>query len=238
VAPIHQGGVASLVRRSSLASMRRVLPARSVIFDFDGTLADTLALGLQAFNASAPEFGLRPVGRDETARLRGLSTRDSFRELGVPLHKLPLLVRRVRQQMAQQIASVQLFPGVRECLLTLRGAGVSLGVLTSNSRQNVDSCLSTNGVLSLFDFVHSSINIFGKQRTLRRVLAVRGLPPPQVVYVGDQDRDIDAGHACGIRVIAAGWGYQSREKLESHRPDWVADSPSEVADFVLAPQQP
>jgi phosphoglycolate phosphatase len=217
--------------------MAEVTPTRSVIFDFDGTLADTLALGLYAFNASAPEFGLRPLGNDEMARLRGLSTRETFRQLGVPLHKLPALVRRVRQQMAQQIASVQLFPGVRNCLLTLRAARVSLGVLTSNSRQNVDSCLGGNRVLPLFDFVHSSVNVFGKHRTLRRVLAVRGLPPAQVVYVGDQDRDIDAGHACGIRVIAAGWGYQSRDKLASREPDFVAASPSEVADFVLAAQQ-
>ena len=206
---------------------------RTVIFDFDGTLADTLWLGLRVCNAIAPELGLRTVADEEVEKLREMSTQELLGYLGIPLPKLPLLVRRVRREMRRQIASVDLFEGIGECLQRLQAAGISLGVVTSNSRQNVRACLRNHGVDSCFDFVHTSTHLFGKHRTLRRLLRKRQLAAEGVYYVGDQGRDVEAARKCRVKSIAACWGYQSRERLRSCTPDFLAETPAEIEMIVL-----
>jgi phosphoglycolate phosphatase len=211
-----------------------VAPVRTVIFDFDGTLADTLSVGLAACNAVAPQFGLRTITPDQVPGLMQLSTRAALRSLGVPLAALPHLVHRVRDQMQSRCAEVQLFAGVREALFDLRAAGLVLGVLTSNSRTNVAACLARHEVADWFAFVHSSIHLFGKHRALRSLLRRTRLPAENVVYVGDQDRDVVAGHRSGVRVVAVTWGYQARAQLEALVPDFLAEGPADLVR-CLAP---
>jgi phosphoglycolate phosphatase len=210
-----------------------VAPARTVVFDFDGTLADTLAVGLAACNAVAPEFGLRTVAPDEVPGLMQLSTRDALRSLGVPLHRLPTIVRRVRQQMRSRLPEVSLFAGIHDALAELHRAGLGLGVLTSNSRANVGACLGRHAVLPWFDFIHSSSHLFGKHRALRRLLGGAGISEDRVVYVGDQDRDVEAARRCGVPVVAVGWGYQSAAQLRSQQPDCFAATPADLTRFLL-----
>jgi phosphoglycolate phosphatase len=206
---------------------------RTVIFDFDGTLADTLEPTLRACNRIAPEFGLRQVSHAELDTLRQMSARAVLRYLDVPWHQLPLLVGRVRQAVRQNMGSVRLFAGVPACLEQLHRGGIQLGVVTSNSRQNVRVCLQGAGVLPLFDFIHTSTHLFGKHRTLRRLLKQRGLAAQSVHYVGDQSHDVEAAHRSRVTAIAACWGYQSRESILTHRPDFMADTPADIARFVL-----
>lgn len=209
-------------------------PTPTVVFDFDGTLADTLQVGLDACNRVAADFGARQIAAAEVGDLMRLSTREAVRTLGLPLAQLPRIVRRVRDQMHARLPEVRLFGGMKEALARLHAAALPLGVLTSNSRVNVEECLARNGVLPWFDFVHSSTHVFGKDRALRRVLRGRRLSADQVVYVGDQDRDVEAARHCGIAVVAVSWGYQSTDHLTAQNPDLIAATPNELVDFLLS----
>jgi phosphoglycolate phosphatase-like HAD superfamily hydrolase len=205
----------------------------TVIFDFDGTLADSMSVALEVCNAIAPEYGLRTLSDEEVGELRRLSSRESLRRLGVPLHLVPVLVRRVRNELSARIPSIELFAGMAECLEHLHGGGAELGVVTSNSKANVRRCLEHNGVSSLFEFVHTSTDLFGKHRALRRLLRRRALSAERVVYVGDQVRDIEAARKCRLRVIAVCWGFQSRSTLRKREPDLLAGTPADIEEYVL-----
>ena len=210
-----------------------VAPVRVVIFDFDGTLADTLAVGIDACNAIAPEFGLRAVSRAEVPGLMGMTTRDALRSLGVPMHLVPALVRRVRTQMRRRLPEVRLFDGIDAALADLHGAGIRLGVITSNSRANVELCLERHGVIAWFEFIHSSTHLFGKDRALARVLRRLAVPASHAVYVGDQDRDLEAARRCRIPVVAVGWGYQSAAQLDGLHPDHLATDPADLVRWLI-----
>lgn len=207
--------------------------ARTVIFDFDGTLVDSLDVGFQVCNVVAPRFGLRTVDRAEADTFREMSTREVFEYLGVPLRKLPGLVRAVRTEMARLMPSVLVFDGIVACLSTLSERGVQLGVVSSNSRENVRACLHHNRVLDSFDFVHTALNLFGKHRALRHVLRTRALAAPDVVYVGDEGRDVEAAHRCDVVGVAVSWGSKSRAQLRQHHPDHIVDSPDELTRLLL-----
>ena len=206
---------------------------RTVIFDFDGTLADTLEPTLRVCNRIAPEFGLRPISHDELATLREMSAKEVLRYLDVPFHRLPQLVTRVRQEVREKMGSVKLFEGMPACLQKLHGRGARLGVVTTNSKQNVRACLGGAGVLPLFDFIHTSTHLFGKHRTLRRLLKQRDLVAQRVCYVGDQGHDVEAARRSRVTAIAACWGYQSRASIQAHGPDFLADTPADIERFLF-----
>ena len=206
--------------------------ANTVIFDFDGTIADTFALSVETSNLLAPRFGYRTVAQEEVVRLKKLTAPELFRHLEMPLARLPAILARARKEMAQEIPRVKIFDGMASVIDSLLAAGLQLGIVTSNSTQNVRDCLANNGVLEKFEFIHSATNLFGKHRTLRRLMRRMGLSGERVVYVGDETRDIEASKKCRIPVIAVSWGFQDRASLELHQPDFLADVPGDVEMFV------
>ncbi|MBN2341981.1 MAG: HAD hydrolase-like protein [Deltaproteobacteria bacterium] len=206
----------------------------TVIFDFDGTLVDSFGLSVRLSNMLAPQYGYKTVTDTEVPRLKKLSAPELFRYLEFPLYKLPVVLAKARNEMSKEIEAIQLFDGIIHMLERLRAAGIHLGIVTSNSRSNVQSCLVTNGVLEKFDFVHAAKNLFGKHRTLKRLMKKMNLSNDSVIYVGDEGRDIEASKKVNIPVVAVTWGYQDRERLSKMSPDFLADIPADIEKFVLS----
>ena len=206
---------------------------KGVIFDFDGTLVDTIAAVFDRFNSIAPSLELPPIDHDQLPLLRRMTSRQALRELGIPLHRVPALNIKLREEMSNIFPHLPLVPEMADCLRELHARGVLLGVVTSNSRKNVLSCLKNNGVFDLFDFIHSTVTLFGKHLVLRHLIRKRKLGNMQLFYVGDETRDIDAAHKSGLPVIAASWGLHHPEFLDANKPERLAKSPRDICDFVL-----
>src|SRR5690348_12162120 len=94
-----------------------------LIFDFDGTLADSGAWMIATYNELAPELGLRPIPRDQVDALRGRSTREIMAQLGVSMWKLPRIAARMRERSSAEAAQIALFPGVDALLPQLKQRG-------------------------------------------------------------------------------------------------------------------
>lgn len=195
-------------------------PYRLVIFDFDGTLADSFPWFLSELDALAVCWRFRPVAAGEEPLLRSMSAREILRHLRVASWKLPLVARDLRRRMAADIEQIRPFAGVDELLRGLRGAGVRLGLATSNSLDNVRAVLGDETV-ALFELVETGASVHGKAARLRRMLRDAGLPPAQVVYVGDEIRDLEAARAAGVAFGAVAWGYNSAEALRRIGPELV-----------------
>ena len=88
------------------------MTVRSVIFDFDGTIADSFEATLRIANALAPVFGYRPADRAEVEVLRTWSYRQVAAELGVAWHKIPLIAARVRKELSENVAQMDTFAGM------------------------------------------------------------------------------------------------------------------------------
>jgi phosphoglycolate phosphatase len=113
------------------------LRPRLVIFDFDGTLADSFGWFLDVADAVADRYRFERFDRSEMERLRGLSARQIIQRQRLPLWKLPFVARHARTLMARDIARISLFSGVSTALGELAAAGVTLAIVTTNSRPNV-----------------------------------------------------------------------------------------------------
>lgn len=204
-----------------------------LIFDFDGTIADSFEVIVRLANRLALEFGYPVVQPDEIATLQNLSSREIVRQSGIPPWKFPFLLRRLQRELNQEIGQLQLIPGMQETLLALHQRGDRLGIVTSNSCANVYAFLAAQNLTPAFEFVDSGLSLFGKGRIIQRVLHQHRLNPAEVLYVGDETRDIEAAHHIGIPVVAVTWGFNSRQALAAAQPDYLIDQPQALLHLDL-----
>ena len=202
-----------------------------IIFDFDGTLADTIDVLLSITNRLSVEFGFKSATKEELAQLSNLTSWQLLRYSGISIFKFPLLIRTLKAELRNEIPHIQLFSGIKEVLLELKKRGFILGIITSNSRENVLASMESNGLQGTFDFIDSATT-FGKHKIIYRWLKREKLNPEQVVYVGDEVRDIDAAKRTGIKVIAVNWGFNSQSALAAHHPDFLIERPEQLIEII------
>lgn len=193
-------------------------------FDFDGTLADTVPLIVGAVNRLLKEGGEEEIGDDIIEELKNKGVRKMVKRMNISLLKMFFISRRVRVEMSKEIKKAKVKEGIKDVLEELSKRGYILGILTSNSRRNVVEFLKESD-LPLFDFIITS-SIFGKKRKIKKIKK-RG----EVVYIGDEIRDVEAGKGAGVSTIAVTWGVNSEESLLSANPDMVAREPKDILKF-------
>ncbi|MCX5962546.1 MAG: HAD-IA family hydrolase [Cyanobacteria bacterium] len=206
---------------------------RMVIFDFDGTIADSFSIGVKIGNQLAREFGFPTITMATIDRWQHLSSKEIIHEIGVPFYRLPKIIRRFKSDMNREIPHLQPFDGMKEALRTLRSQGCRLGIVSSNSEDNVRSFLAVQSISHLFEFVISCPRLMGKDKALKRILKKQNIQPETVLYVGDETRDIDAAKRSNIRSAAVSWGFNSLQVLAQHYPDFILTEPADLNKIVL-----
>ncbi len=208
------------------------MPYSLFIFDFDGTLADSADWVMRTFNDIAGEHGFRKVSEQELRMLRGRSNREIVKYLGVPAWKLPGIANDVRKRIAKDIHEIGLFPGVGKMLSDLQSHGARVGIVTSNSDENVRTVLGLENA-SKVDFYDCGASLFGKANKLRSIMKRSGIGAARTVCIGDETRDIEAATEVGAASAAVTWGYATEEILAAHRPTVMLRTMAEVV--ALAP---
>jgi phosphoglycolate phosphatase len=205
------------------------LKYRLAIFDFDGTLADTLPWMRSVFNELADEHGFRRVELHDYERFRDLHGTALLRELGLPLWKLPRVVSSMRRRMAEHTGEFSLFPGTSDVLHRLAAGGVQLAIVSSNSRENVERVLTANKAKLITHFA-CGVSMFGKAAKLRQLIRRSGIQPQRAIYVGDEIRDAEAAGKAGIAFGAVTWGQHRPEILCGQNPAEMFTTVQEIAD--------
>jgi phosphoglycolate phosphatase len=184
------------------------------IFDFDGTLADSFPFFLQAQHRLADKHGFARIQAHEVEALRRSPVSDLIKHSGLPAWKLPRIAHDFRAMMRDHAAPIPLFAGVDEMLAQLGTAGVVLGLITSNARDNAERILGPTS-FRRFAHVDCGMSLFGKPPRIRAMLRKAGIRPERAIYIGDQDSDGEAARAEGVAFGAVGWGYGAPEILRA-----------------------
>jgi phosphoglycolate phosphatase len=203
---------------------------KMLLWDFDGTLADTLELAQHTFNQLAEKYGFRPVENARAART--LTTLDFLKRHKIPLTKLPSVLKEFCLAQRGQMEAVRLFPGLLDALRAVHQRGCRLGVLSSNAKDNILACLRANRGADLFDFVVGYTRLFGKARAIRRILKTEAVKPGELLYVGDETRDIEAARKAGVNVAAVTWGFHAEEVLAGYSPTYLISEAEEIVELL------
>lgn len=205
-----------------------------VIFDFDGTLADSGDWMLRTFAEVAPRYGLRPFTTEDAERLRGSSTREIVQYLDAPLWRIPQIVAEMRRRATADVHRIALFDGVDTLLRTLDERGLRLAIVSSNTEANVRRILGPANAARI-DVYDCEASMFGKARKLRAVMKRTGVAAAATLCVGDETRDIEAAQAVGAASGAVTWGYATAGILATFAPTLTFQTPADIAAAAAPP---
>ncbi len=196
---------------------------KAVIFDFDGTLGDTLALCLTAAHRVVEPMLGRKITDEEILATFGPNEEGAFRKL-VPQEIYEEALNAYIHECKRLLSFwPDLFPGVRELLHELKRRGLILAVVTGRGRKTCDDALKFYGIYDLFDQIETGIETGpSKPLGLRRILENFRLTPLETVYIGDAPGDISACREVGVPIFSAAWASTAKlEPLMNLNPDAI-----------------
>jgi phosphoglycolate phosphatase len=204
-----------------------------LIFDFDGTIANTVDTGISIYNDIAPEFGLKPFTREDVIELRKLNMRAILDRFGVSKIKAIKVATRIRKEIHDRMDEVETFAGIEEAVKTLHGMGYRIGILSSNSTDNIRGFIKRFDLEPCFSFIEAGVSLFGKSSRLNQAIKKQNVEPGDAIYIGDETRDMEAARKSHVCAVAVCWGANDREAMITEGPAFCIEHPAELLEVVL-----
>ena len=189
---------------------------KMAVFDFDGTLVDSVPAIARGIQLANEEIGIAPVSYEMAKSIIGLGFKDIIPIVAPDLPESEygrykdIYVR----YFLQSDPSLKLFPGVLELLRELQDAGIKTAIATGKSRKGLSRIVNRMNVWDYFDDSITADEALPKPDPLM-------LTMDEIVMIGDTEHDIKLGKAAGVRTIAVTWGAAPLERLEAYKPDAI-----------------
>jgi phosphoglycolate phosphatase len=196
----------------------------TIVFDFDGTIADTFTVVLDIFHRL--ERRTKPLTEEEQVLMRGAALmqvrlRSVIRaasRLDVPFWRLPFLFAVAQFLLRRRMHEVQPYPGMPELIKQLAADGHTLFIVSSNSSHNIKKFLKAQNLQKYFATVYGDVRPQKKAKMLKHIVGKKKQRAKKAWLVGDEDRDIRAGKSAGMTTVAVSWGYNSIFQLQEAKP--------------------
>jgi len=202
-----------------------------IIFDFDGTLADSTAVLASAWNTIAQKYKFKGIELKEIESLKKLSIAERSKLFDFPMYKLPMILPQFYRLYRQSLNDVHLYNGMKEVLMEIDKRGYKILIISSNSQENILEFLKMNGIHCVSNVLCSN-RIFGKDKVIKKFLKDTSITPSEVLYIGDEQRDIVACKKAGVPIIWVGWGYDSIEVVQQEEPEYKVATPQEILNII------
>ncbi len=203
----------------------------TLICDFDGTIANSIAQILELINQLAPRYGYRTISPELFEQVRDLPLAKACRAVKFPLYKLGQAIAVVLREYHRMIPDLEPCPGVIPVLQKLKEQGYSLALISSNHTENLQAWLDHHQV-GCFDWVEGTSGILRKHNSIRAQIRKHKLDRERVVYLGDEARDIKAARHNRVQIVSVTWGLHSEQNLRGHSPDRLVNHPQELLDVI------
>lgn len=215
-------------------------PTRAVLFDLDGTLADTapdLAYALnqtliEAGKRSLPLEPIRAAASNGSAPLIQLGFGDEIDESTFETHRQRLL----EIYLNNLTRETTLMQGMDELLQQLEARGITWGVITNKPARFTDPLMEQlNLTQRAACIISGDTTAHSKPHPAPMLHACEllSLDPEHCIYLGDASRDIEAGQGVNMRTVACRFGYLAPDdEIETWGADWIIDHPEEILQWI------
>jgi HAD superfamily hydrolase (TIGR01509 family) len=214
-----------------------------IIWDFDGTLADTRPLIEAGMDHTLQALGLDPALREEWLKCVGLKVEDgierTFGPLGLTVDEVLKAYRSFVHSGNEHL--LRPYEGMGDLLAELRDLGIPMAIASSKRGTPLRRQLCLLGWEAYFDPIVTPDEVQeGKPdpESLRLCLSAHGLAPEQAVMVGDAPFDLDMAQRAGVPSVAVGHGFSSQEVLDGYGPLAYAPDTAALRDILLAWSRP
>jgi phosphoglycolate phosphatase-like HAD superfamily hydrolase len=207
---------------------------KAIIFDLDGTIADTLPLCIAAFKQSIGPLLGKEISEEEIIATFGPSEEGTIRKL-IPIHEEAGVKAYLHYYQELHDMCPQPFPGITELLQTLHGKGVQLAMVTGKGIHSTRLSLNQFGLARYFEvFETGSPDVPNKVNGIRSVLKRMQVDKRDSLYVGDAPSDISYCKEVGIPIAAAAWASTADAgQLQQLNPEWLFHSIDEFSKWIM-----
>lgn len=207
-----------------------------VIFDWDGTLADSASKIVACLAAASNDCGLPLLADEQYQHIIGLGLPEAMVTLypNADVGTREALLQAYVDHFLSDASPTQLFNGVPEGLQSLREQGYCLAVATGKSRRGMDRVLAELGMHDFFDITRCADETLSKPDPLMlsEILASTGFTAEQSVLVGDTSYDLEMAINANMRSVGVSYGAHSQAILKAHQPLAIAHGFGEVLALV------
>ena len=201
---------------------------KHILLDFDGTIVDSspvvnniVALLADKYNAGG--FGMRDFKHREQLSLKQK----------LKLYRFMLRIQKeFKLQYGRRLAEIPPFSGMVPLMRAVLDKGCDLAVISSNSAENVRRYFHTHNLIDRLE-VYPSRGVFGKHRTIRALAKRKGWSLSDILYVGDELRDVNACEKCGVDIAFVTWGLDGGMDLSGHTIAFIAETPQDLLQFLF-----
>lgn len=210
-----------------------------VVFDFDGTLGDTLELILRTNHETRKRMGAPEIPDSTIIGTIGIPLWDGIIEMNPGINEADIpawikMYREVFDELKHQIVPV-LFPGVKETLAQLYADGLILTVASSRGRESLNEFLQAMGLAPYISYVLGAEDVTRAKPhpdPVLKTLEHFGLTGPEALVVGDMPVDIQMGLGAGAATCGVTFGNSSSEALSAAGANYVIDSFDKLLSII------
>lgn len=211
----------------------------AVIFDFDGTVADTGEGILKSLQYSFSAMGRDVPDMSDLKRFIGPPVYYSYTHFyGVAENEVEEYIKKYRERYKEKgIYECSLYDGMKELILSLKSRGVKTGIASSKPEHLIYSVSDFLGVTDLFDAIAGVKSDNSRHSTKKDIIleAMEKLgeaDKEKVLMVGDRCFDIEGAAAAGVKSCGALWGYGNKEEFIEYKADFIAEKPLDVLNLL------
>lgn len=204
---------------------------KHVIFDFDGTLVDSLPVVVGIANKMVPKLNITD---SELEKIRAMPAREIIKYSGIPYWQVVRLMIKGKRILGKQLDDLKIFKGIDEVIRELHQNGYQISVVSSNSEKIIRQVLRREGIEEYFAGVYGNVGLFNKSRAFKVVLRDQKASADDAIYVGDEVRDIEAARKSQLPVVSVTWGYNAESILAKYKPTYLAHTPKELVKSIQA----
>ena len=203
-----------------------------LVFDFDGTISDSVEAMFESVNDLSKTLGFRKIKNEEYASFRKMSTEEMIEELRISKDLIPKIMDGIHKGLAKRANSLKPVAGMVEVLTSLAKSGYRMNIVTSNTTTNVHRLLKKSKI-DYFSRIYPESGYYGKSNLINKLIKDLGIEKKKVIFIGDEVRDIEEGKECGIKTIAVTWGLNGGKALNEKHPDWLIDTPKQLMNIFM-----
>ena len=215
---------------------------RTVLFDLDGTLIDSVRLILDSYHHTLAQHGL--PARTDSDWLKGVGTplRVQLAEWRDEIGTIEAMIATYREyNLKHHDRMVTVYPGVLDALREIKAASIQTGLVTSKNRLGALRGLKLVGLEALMDVLICADEVANPKphpEPVEKAVSLLGADPATTIYVGDSVHDMHSGRAAGVLTAAALWGPFQREHLEQAQPDYWLERPDDLVQLINHEDRP
>ena len=209
---------------------------KALIFDFDGTIADTLPYTFSKIIELAKKLKVKDFKEKEIIeKIRSLSPQELFSNFSISWLKMPLIiweVKKAQKDLYNKMDKIKIFPGIKKLLKELKKKGIKIYIYSSNLKKNIVRFLEKEKINQYFENVYVGRNLLGKDKDLINILKKERLKNDEVYYVADEVRDALACFKAKIKMIGVSWGVAGERGLTRVKVDCLVKKPEEILKLI------